>query len=481
VARWGRSLLLLLLTLPPIAVAVACNAFDSEPPAEVEPERDASTTTDAPPSLPEAGGDAGAPKTIAKVVAGTGHACAIFQDGRLKCWGANASGALGIGTTEPHGRSPGTMGDALPYVDLGTGRRAVDVVAGGNPARNDAGEANLLYTCVLLDDATVKCWGYNGYGNLGRGNTLDIGKGPNQMGDNLAPVSVGAKVKAIAGGLYHVCALLEDRQVKCWGFNSLGNLGIGDVEHRGNKPGDMGLSLRSVQLGRPATAIAAGGHQACALLDDGRVTCWGYNLYGGLGLGDTASRGGSPDAGVLASANLGERATAIACGWHYACALLTSGALKCWGYNGYGNLGVGDTTHRGASADAGLMGDALPVVDLGKGAPVKSLSLGDFSTCALRNDGTAKCFGNNTDGQLGINDSLNRGGAPGSMGDNLPVVGLRGITQLSMGYRSACAIAEGTLRCWGNNDFGQLGLGDTASRGDKPGDMGGLPAVDLGR
>ena len=109
-----------------------------------------------------------------------GFACAHLDDKSVKCWGNNWDGQLGVGDTNHRGDGPGEMGDNLPAVDLGTGRTATAISMGDG------------YTCALLDDNSVKCWGYNYYGQLGVGDTNNRGDGPNEMGDNLPAVDLGS-------------------------------------------------------------------------------------------------------------------------------------------------------------------------------------------------------------------------------------------------------------------------------------------------
>ena len=133
----------------------------------------------------------------------------MLDDDKVKCWGRNDFGQLGLGDTANRGDDPGEMGDALPAVDLGTGRTAKMISAG-----ND-------HTCAVLDDDSVKCWGYNGWGQLGLGDTLDRGDGPGEMGDDLDAVDLGTNrtAKMISAGEHHACAVLDDASVKCWESN----------------------------------------------------------------------------------------------------------------------------------------------------------------------------------------------------------------------------------------------------------------------
>lgn len=424
--------------------------------------------------------DADASDDVIKVAVSSGHSCALISGGRVKCWGPNSVGALGLGDTVDRGtgQDGGAMGASLPFVDLGAGRRAIDIAVG---AQDASGSPDTLgASCALLDDGAIKCWGYNGYGQLGRGNTLPIGAGPNQMGDALSPVFIGSDIHATAIGMgrYHVCALLDDQRVKCWGHNTYGQLGI-EGDHRGRYPAEMGDQLPPVPLSARATAIAVGGYHSCALLEGGTVTCWGHNAFGQLGTGDRIHRG-LTDAGLVA-VPLAKTATAIAAGGFGTCAILTDGSLKCWGINSVGQLGLGDTIDRGAGADGGGAMADLPSVELGTGRSAKAISLGTWTTCVLLDDGHVKCWGLATRGRLGSGDAVNRGDQPNEMGDSLPtLVKLNEVTSLAAGDLHACVVMEGGVKCFGANDRGRLGLGDLVDRGDKPGDMGGLPFVDLG-
>ena len=176
------------------------------------------------------------------------------------------------------------MGDALPALDLGTGRSARSVVASG------------YSTCALLDDGHVKCWGYNLQGQLGQGDTLNRGGLAGQMGDALSAIDLGQGRTAtgLAAGATHICARLDDGRLKCWGWNLLGQLGVGDSINRGSLAGQMGDALPAVDLGvgRSAKSMGGGYAHTCAVLDDASVKCWGQSSI--LGLGDNRARGMNP-------------------------------------------------------------------------------------------------------------------------------------------------------------------------------------------
>ncbi len=204
------------------------------------------------------------------------------------------------------------------------------------------------------------------------------------------------------------------------------------------------------------------------------MKCWGDNDHGQLGLGDTVARGDGPaemgDDLPAIALGTGRSATAVTSGFAFNCALLDTGAVRCWGRNGSGQLGLGDTASRGDGP--GEMGDSLPTVSLGTGRTASGCRPA-FSTCALLDDGTVKCWGDNDFGQLGLGDTADRGDGPGEMGNSLPTVSLgtgRTALSISAGAVHSCAVLDnGTVKCWGFNTFGTLGLGDTADRGDGPG------------
>ena len=413
------------------------------------------------------------------VVTGNAFACAILVGGKVKCWGANISGQLGLGSTANRGDGPGEMGDALPYVDLGTGRTATTVAAGSNHA------------CAVLDNGRVKCWGSNDSGQLGLGDLLSRGDGAGEMGDALPYVDLGTGRTAtkVAAGRLHTCALLDNGRIKCWGASAFGQVGLGTTDTRGGGAGEMGDALPFVDLGsgRTAKALVANNDFSCALLDNDRIKCWGQNSTGQLGLGDAQPRGDNAgemgDALPFVDLGTGRTVKSVAAGTLHACAVLDNERVKCWGQNSGGELGLGDTFPRGTGA--GEMGDALPDVDLGAGRSAKAVSAGDRNTCAvLDNQLRIKCWGVSDAGQLGRGDTTARGDGPGEMGDALILVDLgggRSTKALAVNYSFACALIDNDrIKCWGANTSGQLGLDDTQNRGDGPGEMANaLPNVKL--
>jgi len=406
------------------------------------------------------------------------HTCARLVNGRVKCWGINVYGQLGVGDTTTRGDGPNEMGANLPAVDLGNGRTAVQIVAGRD------------HVCARLDNLQVKCWG--------KGSVLGLasssrGDGPNEMGDNLPAVDLGAgriALELVAGG-GHNCARLDNGRVKCWG-NGIA-LGLGDPNTRGDTVNEMGDALPTLNLGlnRTAVALFAGWSHTCAKLDNAEVKCWGYNGSGQLGTGDIKVYGDTPQTvpASVPALDLGGGRTVVkmALGGQHSCALLDNGLVKCWGENGWGQLGLGDTANRGDGP--GEMGDNLAAVNLGTGRTVVDIAAGYNHNCALLDNGDLKCWGfQGATGQLGYGATYpgnSVGDRPSVMGDALIAVNvgsnLRALEVIG-GMSHTCARLDNSqIKCWGANSAGQLGLGDNVGRGSNIADMGdNLPAVDLG-
>jgi alpha-tubulin suppressor-like RCC1 family protein len=374
---------------------------------------------------------------------------------------------------------------------VGCGRIAFDPRGDGGATTSDAPGLQFAavvaangHTCVLSNRNELACWGENTWGKLGIGDTTNRGVLPGQIGPSLPRPDLGTMGKPVAltSTADYTCALLDNATAKCWGNNDGAQLGVGDYASRGDMPGEMGDQLPIVQVsGSTQIAQIATGHYHTCTLTGGAVRCFGKNDVSQNGYGN-----GSPIDTIallqaLPAIDLGTGFTtaSISINFNATCVLSTAQTVKCWGYNPNGALGYGDTLSRGGAP--GEMGDALPLVDLG--APPDVLMGGAGHLCALFG-GRLKCWGDNSLGQLGLGDTNNRGDQPGEMGTALPFVDLgtnRTATAISPGSGFTCALLDGgDVKCWGRNPQGQLGLGDTLPRGTMPGQMGdALPRVPL--
>jgi uncharacterized repeat protein (TIGR01451 family) len=314
------------------------------------------------------------------------------------------------------------------------------------PLQQGAISGGFAHFCAVGADGGVRCWGDDIQGQLGDGGTT--------LQVNTAPVGVvplGQPARAVASGNSSTCALLADASVRCWGDDSSGQLGDGGTTSDVNSsPGG------TVALGQGARAITLGGAQACAILNDGAVRCWGTDIYVQLGTGLPTS---SLNAAPVAAVSLGQAATAITAGGNHVCALLADGSVRCWGYDGDGELGDGGTTD---------VVNATPKAAVALGQPAVAITGGTSNTCALLADRTVRCWGSDAQGQLGD-------GAASSGSVNASPVGTVGLGQgaraISAGDSFVCALlVDDTIRCWGNDQNGQLGdAGTTATVNTNPG------------
>jgi hypothetical protein len=460
----------LALGLLATALGSACGGgFSGDAPVEGAPDGAAPVAEGgaSAPGSDGGGGEGGAQGPVRRAVAfalGGRHSCVLTDEAKVKCWGANEAGQLGLDDTKARGAARADMGAALPYVALGA--KAISLAAG------DA------FTCAILAGGAVKCWGANAKGQLGVGDTRARGSAAGEM-SALAAVPLGAKAVRVVAGREFACALLEGGKVKCWGDASKGQLGNGDANvNLGDQPGE--IEGASVDLGGDASALVAGADHACAILVGGALKCWGRNSDGQLGLGNNGSYGNDPDEmGVnLPPVPVPSPALAVEAGDVHTCALL-SDRVACWGHNSSGQLGLGSTEPKGLAEGevAALVG-----VDLG-GAKPQLVAARGARSCVTTLDGSLRCWGANDKGQLGVGSVESRGDQSGEMGAALTAVELgEPVVALGLGVSHSCAaLAGGAVKCWGDNSGGQLGVGDTRARGASPGEMGAaLPAVSLG-
>ncbi len=294
-------------------------------------------------------------------------------------------------------------------------------------------------------------------------------------------------------GSDHACVLASDGDAKCWGANNVGQLGQGHIENMGDEIYEMGLNLPYVLFPEDtyATAVSAGGEHTCYLVTTtttegmplclGRINLLGYGWSDDGAIGD----GYQEDASQMPDWPLptGRHVDQIEAGWNHTCALFNDGSMGCWGDNTHGQLGTGNTSFLGDAADE--VGDGLALVDLPADTTVTSMALGWDHTCVLYSTGDVACWGNNAHGQLGLGSTTTVGDGAGEMGGNLVNISLpSGVnaTSISAGDGFTCAVfSDESIRCWGRNDVGQLGQGNTATYGDNSAEtVGGLSAIDLG-
>lgn len=162
-----------------------------------------------------------------------------------------------------------------------------------------------------MDDLQVRCWGYNNAGQLGLGHTNSIGDNETPGDAPVVSLGAGRTARAVAAGYRHTCAILDDGTVKCWGANSSGQLGLGRTDNIGDNETPNTTAVVSLGAGRTAKALSVSGNNTCAILDNGTVKCWGNNQFGQLGQGHTSTIGDNETPASLEAVSIGSRRTAI--------------------------------------------------------------------------------------------------------------------------------------------------------------------------
>jgi alpha-tubulin suppressor-like RCC1 family protein len=334
-----------------------------------------------------------------------GSYCAVLSTHHLDCWGYNSNGQLGDGTT--------TSSD-VPVA-------AVGITAATAVASDNGGSF-----CAVLSTGHLDCWGYNGYGQLGNGNTTTY--------TVPQPVKNISTATAVIGSDYGFCAVLSTGHLDCWGDNGYGELGDGSTANDSDVP----VAVHKITN---AAAVIGGDYGFCARLSTSHLDCWGYGGYGALGNGTTT------DSGVPVAVTGISTAQAVAsdsASGGY-CAVLSTGHLDCWGYNGSGQLGDGTTT----SSD-------VPVAAIGiTKATEVSGDVDGGSFCAMLSTGHLDCWGYNYYGELG-NGNTTTYTLP------QPVENVTTATAVTGGYYGFCArLSTSHLDCWGYGSDGELGNGAT--------------------
>lgn len=401
---------------------------------------------------------------VVQLAAGGRSVCTV-QNEDAYCWGNNQYGQLGIGS---HANKPapgtrvlggvrdvgvGSLGACAlmldggvhcwGVMDPGTGSYGASTLP--RPS-NVVGAASLAvgfsHVCAVVD-GEVQCWGDDTYGQLGRGaralSALPVG------------VTLPASATAIAVGPGQACALTSANEVYCWGGNAYGTLGIGSHDSM-NAPVKVPTGLVN------PVGIAMGSYRACAW-STSSARCWGLNEFAELGTGTGGDEETSPQTVAIATG-----ITAIALGTWHTC-VMTGTGVRCWGRNHVGQLGNGNTTNFYSSSVAVTTADNA-----------MQLVAGSAFNCARLGSTTVQCWGSNDGGQLG-NNSVTNSSVPTYVTASGST--LAGVSDISAGRDAACAVANGTLYCWGHNEKGQLGLGDAVNRDEATPVTLPAPAVDV--
>lgn len=456
-------------------------------------------------------------KSQLTLTAGLFHTCLLNESGKVYCWGGNSSGQLGSESTQAIGKASDDLKNLKP-VNLGSNFFASQLFVGAE------------HNCAVDRDGQVKCWGRSDKGQLGIGDELNRGNQVNQMGDNLPYVRLPSATKAVSLslGISFTCALLSDTRVVCWGEdkadsdNGPGILGRGTLPagrvSMGDRPNEMGDQLISVTLGANFVPVklASGSHTTCALSLVGRIKCWGSNKLGELGrdaktpanvgsnLADMGESLPFVDIGSLDGRAL--RAVDLVAGYGGFCVTTEDGATKCWGEATYGRFGLGSYAANdqddsmwydiigdgealnGSGGPQVEMGDKLRATDWGKGRKADKLSLTWGRLCGVLVGGSAvRCYGVNrydttvlggafgigkngarSDGGTADTPRENQGALKYNSGDNAfdairpqgVATDAKMISVTTSSYDFTCVLySDATFACFGDNSTGGAGTG----------------------
>src|SRR5690554_841380 len=345
---------------------------------------------------------------VTAVAGGIQHSMALLSDNTVMSWGSNNFGQLGDGTEDDSG-TPVAVSSA-------TGLNYVSILAAG-----------WRHSLALSDPQTAWTWGYNYYGQLGDGTTVNRSE----------PVQISGlpagTILAISGGMGHTVVLLADGTVWAWGDNQYGQLGDGTTDNS-SEPVQV-----TVPAGKEIIAVSAGGYHNLAVAGDGTVWAWGQNSNGQLGTGSYDDSSVPVEIATLSE----EGIIAVAGGGQHSLALSGTGEVWGWGQNWDGQAGGSGTTKSTPVIISGLNG-------------VEAIDAGLDHSIALLSDNTVVTWGRNEYGQLGDGD------APGSSNTPVAVTGLANTTAVYAGqYHNLALTADGAVWAWGRNDGGQLGDGTT--------------------
>lgn len=338
--------------------------------------------------------------TWSNVSAGREFTCGIKSDETLWCWGDNSDYKLGNGTTND---------ELLPFNT--SSQSFKDVVAG------------IYHVCAIKTDGTLWCWGANNEGEVGNNDSGNAVETPLQIG-------TATNWIALAAEEYHTCAVAENGDGYCWGYNDDGRLGTGGFV----------TSLVPTKInGSNWSQFAAGNQHSCGLKEDGSLFCWGNNRNGQTGNGEAVFET-TPVQETTESTDW----MSVTASSKHTCAKKLDGSIWCWGNGQHGQLGVGylpgyeslDPTEITAPAGGWL-----------------DISSYNLHTCGIKNDGSAYCWGYGPQGQIGNGVTSNHKESPTTVSGSLSY------QDIDTGGLFSCAInSSDVLYCWGSNQYGQLGI-----------------------
>lgn len=398
-----------------------------------------------------------------KVAAGREHTCAIVQNegiNSVQCWGLNQEGQLGIGSTtsmnfptdvpSSSGAIKISAGESFTSIltdsgeikswgantegQLGNGhffRRQLPIHLDNIPGELEDIVSGEDFTCSLTREGGVYCWGGNQYGQLGN-NSTQYSKDPVQVSGLLS----GAQT--IIAGPYHVCALLDSSEVKCWGYNAGGLLGTGNLAQDFLSVPEYVMDTATSLNLSGVSKITSGGWHTCALMEDGTIKCWGGNNSGQVGV----EPGDLYIIPYPVDVTFDGTFIDVSGGLEHTCAVAENGYAYCWGDNPNGELGIG-------SSDFDIHPTPIQVINLENN--IVSIDSGGNRTCVLTSEGSVKCWGSNSEAYTPVL-------VPG-LENGVAAISTSGSIVYIENHTCALMANTGAVKCWGHNNYSQLGDG----------------------
>jgi alpha-tubulin suppressor-like RCC1 family protein len=365
----------------------------------------------------DAGESLSAGRAVAGSVSGSSNHTCLLKSSNVYCWGLNTYLQVA------------GLGSSINIPQLVNGITApISISAGGGQS------------CAVQSDGLLMCWGNQG----GYSNPNSIGA-PNKIQKTVGGVTTvvtDAAYVDVGGNTYGTdtgCYITTASALWCWGENSGGQVGDGTAT-------DITTAVQVISSN--VIAVSVGPNHACAVLQGGTVQCWGRDDYGQQGDG-TSSMSSPNNSPVTVGGVTG--AIGISVNGYHSCALLSSGAAKCWGANFDGQLGDG----------VNVGGSSATAIDVDGINNAVGISAGSNHTCAVLSNGTVKCWGDNMSkqgGRIGLESAV-----------PILVAGITGATAVIAGTGHACAlIGSNDLKCWGDGTGGKLGDGVTTSQTATP-------------
>ncbi len=394
-------------------------------------------------------------KGIAQVVQSGFHGCALVE-GMAKCWGLQQTaapglgdGALALGYYNNHAIARVSNSITVPIMNF------TRLSVGGNSISS-------VHTCGRYSGGSLNCWGSNDTGQLGNGTLTTSGY----------PISVStvSNVTSLASGPQHNCAVMQNSsttltgKIMCWGSNGSGRLGDNSST---SSTTPVYVQVSPAVALTNAVSVSTGKDHTCALMANGGIKCWGENIFGQLGINSTTDSLTAVDV-IGYGPVYSKRAVRVYAGDGFTCAISSVNELKCWGSNASGQLGQDNLVNLGDGASEMEALASAAAINLGTGRTPIDIAIAGASVCALLDNATIKCWGNNLSGQLGLGDLSNRGDVAGEMAAlTATPLGTSAIPfEIAGGGLSFCSIislpAESfVVKCWGRNNYGQLGNSET--------------------